>query len=98
MYFETDNIMPNEIHVNIKLVPPILIIGKVKPVTGTRWTETAILAKACTTKLRLMPMLKKVPNAFGLLVTKVTERKNSNTNKDRTKPPPNKPHSSQMIA
>ena len=74
------------------------IKGSVNPVTGTKCTETAILANACTVRDRLKPMARKVPKAFGLLVTSFTVRKKSNTYKANTAVPPNKPYSSQIMA
>jgi hypothetical protein len=38
--------IPNEIQFIIIEVPPRLIIGKVTPVTGTKWVATAIFIKA----------------------------------------------------
>ncbi len=94
----TLRIIPSEIQVKIKLVPPIDIKGSVKPVTGTKCTDTAMFANACTVSDRLKPMAKKVPNAFGLLVTSFTVRKKSMTYNASTAVPPNKPYSSQMMA
>ena len=88
--------IPSAMEVKMILVPPIEIIGRVKPVAGTRCTETAIFASACITKLRLKPMAKKVPKAFGLRVTKATVRKNRVRYKPKTARPPNHPYSSQI--
>ena len=69
MYLLTLIIIPNAILVNKTDVPPILTNGIVSPVTGTRFTETAILANACTTKLRINPMASMAPKALGLFIT-----------------------------
>ena len=45
-FLATLNIIPMDTQVNKKELPPILTKGSVTPVTGTMFTETAILAKA----------------------------------------------------
>jgi hypothetical protein len=52
-------------HVNKKLLPPILTNGSVTPVTGKRFTLTAILATACITKVKLSPSARNAPKAKG---------------------------------
>jgi hypothetical protein len=58
--------MPNAILVNNNEVPPILIKGKGWPVTGNKFTATAILIIAWNTRLKLHPKANNVANARGL--------------------------------
>ena len=59
----------NKIMVKIILVPPMLIKGSVKPVTGNKLLATAIWIKACKTILKAKPTANKAPNARGLFNT-----------------------------
>ena len=54
--------------VNQMEVPPILIKGRVTPVTGSKFTATAILMNACITNAKLNPIARKAPKAPGLLI------------------------------
>ena len=47
--------MPMARQVNKNELPPILIKGKVTPVTGNKFTFTAILANAWITRVKLNP-------------------------------------------
>ena len=90
--------IPKEIQVNKTDVPPILIIGKVKPVTGTKFTDTAILINAWITKLALKPIANIAPNALGLFVMSRVTRNTNKTYKPIINSPPMMPYSSQMMA
>ncbi len=59
-------------------VPPILTKGKGTPVTGIKFTATAMFAKACMTKLKLNPQASNAPKAFGALVIIRTDRDKQN--------------------
>jgi hypothetical protein len=89
--------IPNEIQLNKKDVPPMLTNGSVKPVTGTRCRETAILANAWIIILRHSPMASIAPNAFGLRVTILVHLKKSNKYKKMIVKPPRSPYSSHII-
>ena len=59
----TLKIIPIDKQVNKKLLPPILTNGSVTPVTGNKFTFTAMLAIACITNVKLNPNARKAPNA-----------------------------------
>lgn len=71
--------MPKKTQVKRSDVPPHETIGKVKPPTGTRCTEMAILANACITILRLRPTATIAPKDFSEMVTSLVTRKKSMT-------------------
>ncbi len=52
-------------HVNKNELPPILTSGSVTPVTGNKFTFTAILISAWITKVKLRPSARNAPNAYG---------------------------------
>ena len=60
--------IPKVIPVNNCDVPPILIRGKVTPVTGSNPTTTHILIIACIINAKLRPALNKPPNGFDDLM------------------------------
>jgi hypothetical protein len=64
-FLATLNIKPMAQQVNKKELPPILTNGSVTPVTGTKFTFTAIFATACITSVKLNPNAKNAPNAYG---------------------------------
>ena len=49
--------------VKINELPPILTKGSVTPVTGNRFTFTAMFVIACITNVKLKPNAKNAPNA-----------------------------------
>jgi hypothetical protein len=57
--------MPMEIQVKMKLVPPMLTNGRVTPVTGNRFTVTAIFAMAWIASVKLSPNARNAPKAYG---------------------------------
>jgi hypothetical protein len=62
-FLATLNINPREQQVKINELPPMLIKGKVTPVTGTMFTVTAILATACMIKVKLKPKARNATKA-----------------------------------
>ena len=56
-------IIPIDKQVNKKLLPPILMSGRVTPVFGNRFTFTPIFAIACITSIKLSASARKAPNA-----------------------------------
>ena len=60
--------IPKVIPVNNWDVPPILIRGRVTPVTGSSPTTTHILIIACIINAKLRPALNKPPNGFEQLL------------------------------
>ena len=57
----TLNIIPIEQHVKMNELPPMLTKGNVTPVTGTKFTFTAMFATAWIIKVKLNPKAKKAP-------------------------------------
>lgn len=90
--------MPNDKHVKIKEVPPILINGNVNPVAGTNCTETEIFANALMTISRHNPMANIAPKALGLLVTSFTHLMSNQKYIPKMANPPIRPYSSHMMA
>jgi hypothetical protein len=62
-FLATLKIIPMAPQVNRNELPPMLTSGSVTPVTGTRFTFTAILATACITNVKLNPNARNAPNA-----------------------------------
>ena len=60
--------IPRERQVNHMLVPPMLTKGSGCPVTGTRFTPTAMFTKACSTRLSAKPTATSAPNGFSHLL------------------------------
>jgi len=71
----TLKMIPREMLVNHIDVPPILISGRGWPVTGMRFTATAILIMAWNTRLKPTPAAMKAPKFLGILDTMRTTRK-----------------------
>ena len=90
--------MPKKMHENRTEVPPQLTIGKVRPPTGTRWTEIAIFARAWMTMFSDKPIATMAPKDFSLIITSLVALKNSITYSPSNIKAPNKPYSSQKIA
>ena len=67
-FLATLRMIPIDKQVNKKLLPPILTNGSVTPVTGKRFTFTAIFAMACITRVKLSPRARNAPNAKGHLL------------------------------
>src|SRR5882757_7859973 len=63
----TLRMMPMARQVNKKELPPILTSGRVTPVTGNRFTFTAIFANAWITRVKLSPNARNAPKAKGHL-------------------------------
>ena len=57
--------MPIAKHVNKNELPPILTNGSVTPVTGNKFTFTAIFAIACIASVKLNPSARNAPKAKG---------------------------------
>ncbi len=64
-FLATLNMIPMAAQVKRKEVPPILIYGSVTPVTGVRFTFTAMFAIAWIANVKLSPSAKNAPNANG---------------------------------
>ncbi len=67
-FLATLNMIPIARQVNKKLLPPILTSGSVTPVTGNKFTVTAIFAIACITSVKLNPNARNAPKAKGHLL------------------------------
>src|SRR5262249_21806441 len=64
-FLATLNMMPIAKQVNRNELPPILINGSVTPVTGNKFTLTAIFAIAWMARVKLKPKARNAPNAKG---------------------------------
>src|SRR3984893_10714360 len=62
-FLATLRMIPIARQVNKKELPPILTSGKVTPVTGNKFTFTAIFTSAWITKVKLNPNARKAPKA-----------------------------------
>jgi hypothetical protein len=57
--------IPNAILTNKIDVPPLLTIGKARPVTGSKFTATPIFIRAWTTKLKDNPIAMSAAREFS---------------------------------
>jgi hypothetical protein len=94
----TLRIIPTAKHVNQMEVPPILTMGKDWPVTGTKFTVTAIFTIAWNTRLNAIPTARRDPKRFGHFMAILMDRNRRSRYKNRMMTPPISPYSSRTIA
>src|SRR5690606_10662559 len=97
-FLDTLKIIPIARHVNRKLDPPMLTSGSVTPVTGKRFTVTAILEKACIASVKLSPIDRNAPKANGHFLNILIHRYRNTIYTNTRNAPPTSPYSSIIMA